>query len=58
MIMSSNINRTVTLDEEQNYALEEWKWTYRKSCSKIMRILISHYMKNPEELKKIVKEVK
>ena len=50
------MNRTVSLHEEQNYALEGWKWEHRTTCSKIVRILIDYYVKNPVELKKIIEE--
>jgi hypothetical protein len=56
--MKSTIRRTVALDEEQNLALEEWKWEFRKSCSKIVRILINYYIRNPNELKTLIKEDK
>lgn len=58
MKMMSFVNRTVSLNEQQNYALENWKWKHRASCSKIMRFLIDYYIENPVKLKEIIKEGK
>ena len=56
--MISFVNRTVSLNEQQNYALENWKWEHRASCSKIIGILIDYYLEHPNKLKEILKNKK
>lgn len=59
MKMVSTVNRTVSLFEEQNYALENWKYEHRvQSCSRVVRYLINYGIKNPSKLSEIMKEGK
>lgn len=59
MKMINKVNRTVSLFEEQNYVLENWRYEYKvKSCSKIVRFLIDYYIQHPNKLKGLIEEGK
>lgn len=52
----SSINRTIGLYEQQNNALDSWKWKHKASISKIVRFIIDYFIKNPDKLKEIIEE--
>jgi len=49
---------TVNLTNEQINFVEDLKWKHRVSKSKIYRVIVDYFIKNPEELEELLKNDK